>query len=71
MSEMDTMDKVFAAFAITAIIAFASLVVGFFIFSTIEAKHKDRELTIREREIELKAEQYPYKSETKLEVKHD
>ena len=71
MSEMDTMYKVFAAFVITGIIAFASLVVGFFIFSTIEAKNKDRELTIREREIELKAEQYPYKSETKLEVTHD
>ena len=71
MSEMDTMDKFLAAFVITAIVAFASLVVGFFIFSTIEAKNKDRELTIREREIELKAEQYPYKTETKLEVTHD
>ena len=67
----DTLNKFFAAFVITGIIAFFSLVVGFFIFSTIEAKNKDRELTIREREIELKAEQYPYKSETKLEVTHD
>jgi hypothetical protein len=71
MSEMDTMDKIFAAFAIAAVVAFASLVVGFFIFSTIEAKNKDRELSIREREIELKAEQYPYKNEMKLEVTHD
>lgn len=68
---MDTTDKVAAFFFVTGGIVFIALVVGFFIFGFIDARQKDRELSIREREIELKAEQYPYKTEAKLEVTHD
>lgn len=68
---MDTEDKIMAFFAISGGIAFLVLSFGFLIFATIESSQKDRELTIREREIELKAEQYPYKSEMKVEVNHD
>lgn len=68
---MDTDQKIMAAFL--GIIGFFLLMLAtILIVSTcIEAKNKDRELSIREREIELKAEQYPYKNETKLEVTHD
>lgn len=68
---MDTDQKIMAAFL--GVIGFFLLMLAtILIVSTcIEAKNKDRELSIREREIELKAEQYPYKSETKLEVTHD
>ena len=68
---MDTDQKIMAAFL--GIIGFFLLMLAtIMIVSTcIEAKHKDRELSIREREIELKSEQYPYKTETKLEVTHD
>lgn len=68
---MDKMDNLFAALIVGTLILFAALIFGTFIFSAINAKQKDRELTIRERELELKAEQYPYKNETKLEIVHD
>jgi hypothetical protein len=68
---MDTTDKFAAFFAIGFITLLGLLIAGIFIFNAIEAKQKDRELSIREREIELKAEQYPYKTEAKLEVTHD
>ena len=68
---MDTEDKIACFFFTAAGLTFIGLITGMFIFGYISAKQKDRELTIREREIELKAEQYPYKSETKLEVTHD
>lgn len=68
---METSDKIMFAFALCFVLFLASIVAGLFIFNTIEAKQKDRELSIREREIELKSEQYPYKSETKVEVHHE
>lgn len=68
---MDTVDKVACFFFTVAALAFIGLIAGMFIFSYISANQKDRELSIREREIELKAEQYPYKNEMKLEVTHD
>lgn len=68
---MDTDTKITAFFVIGIITIIAALVIGMFYFSFIESKQKDRELAIREREIELKAEQYPYKSETKVEVTHE
>ena len=71
MSEMDTMDKFACFFFAVGSIVFIGIIVALFVFGTIDAKNKDRELTIREREIELKAEQYPYKNEMKLEVTHD
>lgn len=68
---MDTGEKIMYTFFGLGALAMLLLVVGFLYFSSLEAKRKDRELDIRAREIELKAEQYPYKSETKLEVVHD
>lgn len=68
---MDTEEKIMYTFFGIGTLAILLLVVGLFYFSSLEAKRKDRELTIREREIELKAEQYPYKSEMKLEVVHE
>ena len=65
---MDASEKVMAFFVISMVIIMAALVGGFFIFSTIEQKQKDRELTIREREIELKAQQYPYENKVSVEV---
>lgn len=38
-------------------------------FSNVEANQRDRELTIRERETELKAQQYPYENKIILEAK--
>ena len=68
---MDTDQKIMTAF-LGIIGLFLFMLATILIVSTcIEAKNKDRELTIREREIELKAEQYPYKNEMKLEVTHD
>ena len=68
---MDTDQKIMAAFlsimGIFLLILASVLIAGL----CSDIKNKDRELTIREREIELKAEQYPHKSETKLEVKHE
>ena len=68
---MDKEDKLVAIFAIGFLTFLGFLTAGMFIFNAIEAKQKDRELSIREREIELKSEQYPYKTETKIEVKHE
>ena len=68
---MDTDTKIMAFFVFGMVTALASLVAAFIYFSNLDGKRKDRELTIRERELELKAEQYPYKNETKLEVVHD
>ena len=68
---MDTEYKIMFTLSGIVALAMVGLVVGFLYFSSLEAKRKDRELDIREREIELKAEQYPYKSETKLEVVHE
>lgn len=68
---MDTDQKIMAAFL--GVIGFFLLMLAIILIvsTCIEAKHKDRELTIKEREIELKAEQYPYKNEMKLEVTHE
>jgi hypothetical protein len=68
---MDKEEKLVAFFTIGFITLLGLLIAGMFIFNAIEAKQKDRELSIREREIELKSEQYPYKTETKVEVKHE
>lgn len=68
---MDTDTKIMAFFVTSMVVIMFALVAGFIYFSSIEQKQKDRELSIREREIELKAEQYPYKNEMKLEVTHD
>ena len=68
---MDTDEKIIVFFlsCLATFLIFIAIVLSVSLYIT--AKHEDRELTIREREIELKAEQYPYKSETKLEITHD
>lgn len=66
---MDTETKIMAFFVTSMVVIMAALVAGFIYFSTIEQKQKDRELSIRERETELKAQQYPYENKVSLEVK--
>lgn len=65
---MDADEKIMAFFVISMVILVAALIIGECVFSTIEARQKDRELTIREREIELKAQQYPYENKIGVEV---
>ena len=68
MNNDDRIERIFV-FGMLFILVF--LVFLFTVFGIVERMQKDRELDIREREIELKAEQYPYLSETKVEVKHE
>lgn len=65
---MDASEKITAFFVISMVILVAALIIGACVFSTIEARQKDRELTIREREVELKAQQYPYENKVSVEV---
>lgn len=65
---MDTDEKIMFSILGAVLLSIVLFLSGFFYFSLLEAKRKDRELDIRAREIELKAEQYPYKTETKIEV---
>ena len=64
----DRIERIFV-FGMLFLLAFLFFLL--MVFGTVERMQKDRELDIREREIELKAEQYPYRSETKVEVKHE
>jgi hypothetical protein len=68
MNNDDRIERIFV-FGLLFLLAF--LLFLFMVFGIVERMQKDRELDIREREIELKAEQYPYLSETKIEVKHE
>lgn len=68
MNDDDKIERIFV-FGMLFLLVF--LVFLFVVFGIVERMQKDRELDIREREIELKAEQYPYRSETKVEVKHE
>jgi hypothetical protein len=68
MNNDDRIERIFV-FGMLFLLAF--LLFLLMVFGTVERMQKDRELDIREREIELKAEQYPYLSETKVEVKHE
>lgn len=68
MNDDDKIERIFV-FGMLFLLVF--LLFLFMVFGIVERMQKDRELDIREREIELKAEQYPYRSETKVEVKHE
>lgn len=64
-------DRIERIFVFGMLFFLAFLLFILMVFGTVGSMQKDRELAIRERELELKAEQYPYRNETKVEVKHE
>ena len=59
---MDNMEKVMSVFVIGMLLILGIFIIGSLVFW-------NRQLSIQERETELKAQQYPYENKVNLEIK--
>ena len=66
---MDSVEKALLALLAGLLLFLFTLIGVVAVFATLEESRKNRELDLRERELELRAQQYPYKTEASVEIK--